>query len=115
MERSDLKDETLKRLRKELIEIREQIRPAREEFDLSKEPLQDQLNALGAPPVEGQPKESKAIAIQRKKLNEQIADIDIQVKEADLILTQVEKILKQSLSAPDGLIVRGRRREICQS
>ena len=95
MERSDLKDETLKRVRKELIEMREQIRSAREEFDLSKEPLQDELNALGAPPGEGQPKESKTIATQRKKLNEQIADIEVQVKEADLILAKVEKLLKQ--------------------
>ncbi|MGR9071866.1 MAG: hypothetical protein ACU833_02245, partial [Gammaproteobacteria bacterium] len=80
LESPDLDDETLKRLRGRLTEIRDAARAVQAEIDLEAAPLRDELDALGPPPAEAEPKESPAIARKRQSLNDGLAAVEGQVK-----------------------------------
>ena len=91
----DLDDETLKKLRDKLIEIRDGIHSVRDEFNLEAGSLNDELSALGPPPAESEPKESVGIAKKRSSLNAHLSTIEGKIKETDLTLAHTEKALKK--------------------
>nr|WP_305908708.1 hypothetical protein [Methylomarinum sp. Ch1-1]MDP4521560.1 hypothetical protein [Methylomarinum sp. Ch1-1] len=95
LENSELDDDELKTLRGKLSEIREKARSAAGEIDLALEPLRDELEALGPEPAEDEPKELASIAEKRKLLNRRIAIMEGQRKEVELLLSLLEKTLKQ--------------------
>ncbi len=47
--------------------------------------LQAQLNVLGPPPAKGAPPEAPEVSAQRRKLNKRSADLDAQIKQAQLL------------------------------
>ncbi|MGR9046576.1 MAG: DUF3772 domain-containing protein [Gammaproteobacteria bacterium] len=91
----ELSDEKLKRLRRKLIELLDDIRSTRDEIEREAGVLGDEISALGAPPAEGEPKESPGIAKKRASLNERLSIIEGRVKETDLMLARTEKVLRQ--------------------
>ena len=95
LENPGLDDETLKRLREKLTDIRDGARIVRNDIAAEAGPLNDELSALGPPPAEGEPKESGNIAKKRALLNERLSAIDGRVKEAELLLSRTDMVLKQ--------------------
>lgn len=91
----NLDDDALISLRGQITEILDGARSARGVIESEAGPLRDELSALGSPPATDAPKESAVIAKKRKALNDHLAVIDGQIKEAELILSRAEEALKQ--------------------
>jgi len=53
-----------------------------------------ELETLGTPPEEGEPDESRAIQAQRESINQEIASLSQQVKQAELVQVRAEKLLE---------------------
>jgi len=76
----------LEALREEIVDARAQVQPKLKD-------AQDRLAELGAPPKDGAPKESEEIAAQRKRLEEEVADIDGKLKQADILLVRAGQLI----------------------
>ncbi|MDJ0942618.1 MAG: mechanosensitive ion channel [Kiloniellales bacterium] len=63
---------------------------AEAETELSR--IETRLAALGPAPAEGEPPEAEAIADQRKAFRQEIAELDAQVKESELVITKANQL-----------------------
>lgn len=91
--KTDLPDEKLDELGSELTALRleaiSRAGAARPEV----QQIRDELATLGAPPGEGAPPESPALASKRKAINEKLAVTEGAIKEAELIIARADRIL----------------------
>jgi len=86
-------DAHLAELRQQLEALRGEIRKWVDDRSPALKAVQDELTALGPPPTEGTPAETPAIASERARLNTQQAEIEGQLKQAELILNRVNSQL----------------------
>lgn len=89
----DLDDETLKHLREHLNGLRSDAISARDQIATEVAPLNNELTALGPPPAEDAPAEAGSIAGKRKALNDQLAVIDGEAKELELVISNADDAL----------------------
>ena len=76
----------------QLAEIRTEAEGIKAEFEARFEPFQSQLDALGPPPEEGAAPEPAEIATQRERLSADIAVIDGQIKQVELIIARAGEL-----------------------
>jgi len=86
-------------LRARLVEVRRAAVQARQQTQDRIAPLRTQLAALGPPPAEGEPAEPPDIAAQRENINEQIASLQAQIKNAELAITRADELERTIVSA----------------
>ncbi len=75
-----------------LAEIRADAEGIKADFEARFEPFQSQLDALGPPPEEGAAPEPAEIATQRERLGTDIAAIDGQIKQVELIIARASEL-----------------------
>lgn len=90
---TELPDETLARRRDELDAIRSEVRNWISDQAPRVENIQNELSALGKPPGKGEEPEAVGVATQRQKLNADLADVNGQVKEAELIVGRTGNLI----------------------
>lgn len=98
VESGGLEESEVGDLRDRLTEIEREARSARLEIESQIAPLVSQLQTLGAAPAEGAPPEAPDITQQRESLNTQIAALQAQVTQTELVVNQA-KVLDDGLSA----------------
>lgn len=54
-----------------------------------------ELEALGTPPEDGEPTEARGISVQRNAINEEIATLSQQAKQAELVQVRAEQLLER--------------------
>lgn len=82
-------DEEFAALRTELDRLRVAATAERDQFKQAAAAAQTQLDALGAAPTSGQPRESPAIAETRRRLTAQVQTLQDSAKQAELALARV--------------------------
>lgn len=82
-------DEEFAALRAELDRLRVAATAERDQFKQSAAAAQSQLDALGAAPTTGQPRESAAVAESRRRLTAQVQNLLDRAKQAELALARV--------------------------
>lgn len=80
-------------LRSTIQEAQAKLAEARPVLVKEVERIRKLIDALGPPPKEDQPPESPEIAAQRQQLNDQLASVDGQLKQLDLLLEKSRGIL----------------------
>lgn len=89
----DLDDETLKHLREHLNELQSNAGSVRDQIVTEVTPLRNELTALGPPPAQAGTTESGGVANKRKALNDQLAVIEGQAKELELVISSSDDAL----------------------
>ena len=89
----DLDDETLKHLREHLNELQSNAGSVRDQIVTEVTPLRNELTALGPPPARAGTTESEGVANKRKALNDQLAVIEGQAKELELVISSSDDAL----------------------
>ena len=89
----DLADEALSRRRDELDTIRSEVRKWISDQAPRIENIQSELSALGKPPGKGEAPEAAGVATQRQKLNADLAEVNGQVKEAELVVGRIGNLI----------------------
>ncbi len=93
--RPDLPEERAKTLRERLARIRAEAKQLQADAREQIVPLSKKLQALGPPPAEGEPPEFDAVAQERLRINEDIAEYEARVKQAALAMRRVETLNQQ--------------------
>lgn len=88
----ELAPERIDALRDRLAGVRQEALSSKSQAETALQPLRQQLDALGPAPAEGEPTESPDISAQRQSLNEQIAELQGQLKQIGLIMTRVQEL-----------------------
>ncbi|MDQ6646428.1 MAG: DUF3772 domain-containing protein, partial [Pseudomonadota bacterium] len=88
-------DIPLATLRTDAISIEDQSRDLAAGIAPQMAALQPQLSVLGPPPAAGQPPESREVSAQRRKLNKANADLDAQLKQAQLLHQEATQLATQ--------------------
>ncbi len=88
-------DEELSELRSQLESLRAEIDDSVATQTQSLETLKSDMEALGPLPEKDAPPEAANIKIQRENLNKQIAEIEGRIKEADLVISNVNRLLTE--------------------
>jgi small-conductance mechanosensitive channel len=102
LQRAELSDEKLAEIRQDLSGLRVDLSAAVAEALPQTQIIRDELQTLGSPPAEGAPPESPAVTAKRKTISERLAVAEGEIKESDLILSRVNRLLAD---------VNGRQRE----
>ncbi len=63
---------------------------AQAEIELSR--IETRLAALGPPPAEGEPPEAEAIAERRESIGQELAELDANMKESELVITKANQL-----------------------
>jgi len=95
IERGEITQGRAAELKKDLGAIGAEAKRIKADAQRELGPLQDQLQALGPAPAEGEPAETGEIATQRKKLQDDIADYQARIKQADLTLARIQDLTLQ--------------------
>src|SRR5690606_17774272 len=82
-------DEEFAELRAELDRLRVAASAERDRFKQAAAAAQSQLDALGAAPTSGQPRESSAIAESRRRLIAELQTLQDSAKQAELALARI--------------------------
>ena len=82
------------KLRGELLGVQAGARDAAGAEAAARETAQRMLDSLGPPPAADQPAEAAPIAAERKRLIQSMAEVEGRVKQADLIVTRVDILLR---------------------
>ncbi len=88
-------DIPLAKLRNDAISVEDQSRDLAASIAPQMAALQPQLSVLGPPPAAGQPAESREVSAQRRKLNKTNADLDAQLKQAQLLNQEATQLATQ--------------------
>ena len=88
-------DIPLGKLRTNAIDVEDQSRDLAASIAPQMAALQAQLSVLGPAPVKGQPPESREVSSQRRKLDKTNADLDAQLKQAQLIGQEATQLATQ--------------------
>lgn len=91
----NLTDAHLLRLREELERIRGEARKWAAAQEAELERVQQELETLGAPPGEGEKAEAAGVAAQRQEITARIAETAGPIKEADLVVERVGRLVAQ--------------------
>ncbi len=102
----ELSQEDATRIRAALTELRGQAQAAADETKTKIDPVRTRLAALGPPPAEGEPAEAEEIAEQRKAIGEEIAALDAQVKQSELLIARANQLEAQISAARQAKIVK---------
>ncbi len=95
LEKPGQSDEVLSDLRGQLESLRAEIKDSVTPQSKSLETLKSEIEALGSAPEKDAPPEATDIKIQREKINQQIAESEGRIKEINLVITNVDKLLHQ--------------------
>ena len=95
IERGEITQGRATELKKDLGAIGAEAKQIKADAQRELGPLKDQLQALGPAPAEGEPAETGEIAAQRKKLQDDIADYQARIKQADLTLARIQDLTLQ--------------------
>ena len=90
--RPDLPEERAKTLRERLAGIRAEAKQLQADTELQIAPLRKKLQALGPPPAADETPEFDAVAQERQKINEDVAEYEARVKQAALAMRRVEAL-----------------------
>lgn len=90
----DLANTEYEALRAELTKVQQDAREAGGAAAAQRETAQRMLDALGPPPAQGAPAEEAGVAAERKRLSQTIAELEGRGKQADLIVTRVDILLR---------------------
>ena len=96
--KTELPDEKLDELRTELTNLRLEATSRADVARPEAQQIREELSTLGAPPAEGSPPESPAVANQRTAISERLAATEGAIKEAELIIARADRILSQIAS-----------------
>jgi potassium efflux system protein len=88
-------DIPLAKLRTDAIEVEDQARDLSSSIAPQTAALQPQLSVLGPAPAADQPPESREVSAQRRKLNKANADLDAQLKQAQLLNQEATQLATQ--------------------
>ena len=88
-------DIPLAKLRTSAIDVEDQSRDLAASIAPKMAALQPQLSVLGPAPAAGQPPELREVSIQRRKLNKTNADLDAQLKQAQLLNQEATQLASQ--------------------
>ena len=92
-------DAELRLIPQELEELRESIVAQRARLVPRLEDRRERLAKLGPVPGEGVPKESDAIAAQRKSLEDEVATLDGKLKQSDLLFVRAGQVINRANDA----------------
>ncbi len=92
-------DEELREIPDKLEQLREKIVVQRAKLRPSLEDTRERLAKLGPVPEDGAPPESDEIAAQRKRLEEDVADLDGKLKQADVLFVRAGQVIDQANDA----------------
>ena len=92
-------DEELREIPDELEQLREEIVGQTAKLRPSLEDTRERLAKLGPVPEDGAPRESDEIAAQRKRLEEEVADLDGKLKQADVLFVRAGQVIDQANNA----------------
>lgn len=92
IERGEISPARAADLKDSLLKIDAEAKEIKKNAQNALAPLQVQLEALGPPPAEGEPAEAEELAQQRQALQEDIADHEARIKQADLTSTRVRDL-----------------------
>ena len=105
LENATASDEALEQLRKQLVSFRSSAAELKEQALTKTEPVQDRLDALGAPPAEGE-SEAEDVAALRDQLNKELDKAKAPVKaaedlykQADGLITQIDELMRHRSTA----------------
>ncbi|MBP2294562.1 DUF3772 domain-containing protein [Azospirillum rugosum] len=90
----DLVNTEYEALRAGLTTVQHDAREAGAAAGAQRETAQRMLDALGPPPAQGAPAEEAGVAAERKRLTQTIAELEGRGKQADLIVTRVDILLR---------------------
>ena len=90
----DLVNTEYEALRADLTKVQQDAREAGSAAVAQRETAQRMLDALGAPPAQGAPAEEAGVAAERKRLTQTIAELEGRGRQADLIVTRVDILLR---------------------
>ena len=89
-------DEELREIPDELEKLREEIVVQRAKLQPILEDTLERLDKLGPVPEDGAPRESDEIAAQRSRLEEDVADLDGKLKQADVLFVRASQVIDQA-------------------
>ncbi len=89
-------DDELRQMPQELEKLREKILEQRARLKPRLEDRRERLAKLGPVPVDGEPKESDAIAAKRQDLESEIAAIDGKLKQSDLLFVRAGQVISRA-------------------
>ncbi|MDH3609932.1 MAG: DUF3772 domain-containing protein, partial [Gammaproteobacteria bacterium] len=95
LEKPEQSDEVLSDLRGQLESLRAEIEDSVTPQTKSLKALKSDLEALGPAPEKDAPAESANIKIQRENINQQIAENEGRIKEVNLVISNIDKLLHQ--------------------
>ena len=90
----DITDERLIALREDMLHLDANLRELRDEANAHAAVIAHDLETLGPPPAEGEGPEAPTVVQRRKHISEAMATAEGVVKEADLLLSTNDRILK---------------------
>lgn len=90
----DLANTEYEALRADLTKVQHDAREAGAASAAQRETAQRMLDALGPPPAQGAPPEEAGVAAERKRLTQTIAELEGRGKQADLIVTRIDILLR---------------------
>ncbi len=90
----EISDGRLLALREEMLNLGGKLRQSRDAANDQAALIRHDLDALGAPPIEGAPPEAPTVVARRKHLNEGIATAEGGAKEAELLLGRMARIFE---------------------
>jgi len=90
----DLANTEYEALRTELAKVQNEAREAGGAAVAARETAQRMIDALGPPPAQGAPAEEAGIAAERKRLTQSVAEVEGRNKQADLIVTRADILLR---------------------
>lgn len=96
---SSTSDEDLRQIPQKLEELRENILQQRARLTPRLEDRRERLAKLGPVPADGAPKESDAIAAKRQDLESQIAALDGQLRQSDLLIVRAAQVISRANDA----------------
>ncbi|MGI9210948.1 MAG: DUF3772 domain-containing protein [Methylococcaceae bacterium] len=77
---------------KSLDDLRLTIRIAADKAEPETNLIRDDLQALGKPPGPNEPPESTSVAVRRQSLNQQLAQVEGGIKEAELVINRADRL-----------------------
>ncbi|HYG86647.1 MAG TPA: DUF3772 domain-containing protein [Azospirillum sp.] len=90
----EIGNEEYEKLRGELATIQNDARDAAGAAAGERDTAQRMLDSLGPVPAQDQPQEAAPIAAERKRLSQTIAEVEGRIKQADLIVTRTDILLR---------------------
>ncbi|WP_069299327.1 DUF3772 domain-containing protein [Neptunicoccus sediminis] len=94
LEKATASDEALAQLRKQLVNFRSSATELKEQALTKTEPVQDRIDALGAPPAEGET-EAEDVAALREQLNKELEKAKAPVKAAEDLYKQADGLISR--------------------